>query len=142
VNRMRHSSPYAAEKDRGPSISVQVHRSRRFPFVAGVQVTALDNDAQVAAHIEDLSLFGCFVETVTPFVAQTKVSIRISHNGTVFVAQGRVAYSRAAEGMGIAFTSIEASSVSTLDDWLTELRKEAADIACSEHPSVIARYTF
>jgi PilZ domain len=123
VNQVKDSSQHAAEKDRGPAISVQVHRSRRFPFVAGVQVTALDSDAQVAAHIEDLSLFGCFVETVTPFVAGTKVSIRISHNGTLFVAQGRVAYSRDGAGMGIVFTSIEPSSVSTLDDWLTELRK-------------------
>lgn len=125
MNRMRHSSQCTIEKDRGFAISVQVHRSRRFPFVAGVQVTALDSDAQVAAHIEDLSLFGCFVETVTPFVAGTKVSIRISHNGTVFVAQGRVAYSRDSAGMGIAFTSIEPRGVSTLDDWLTELRKIA-----------------
>lgn len=86
-------------------------------------MTALDSDAQVAAHIEDLSLFGCFVETVTPFIAGTKVSIRISHDGIVFMAQGRVAYAREFAGMGIAFTAIEASSVSILDDWLTELRK-------------------
>lgn len=105
------------------AISVQVHRSRRFPFVAGVHVTALDSEAEVAAHIEDLSVFGCFVETTTPFVAGAKVSIRISHAGTAFVAQGRVAYSREFAGMGLAFTSIEPSSVSILDDWLTELRK-------------------
>jgi hypothetical protein len=73
---VKDRSQHAAEKDRGPAISVQVHRSRRFPFVAGAQITALDSDAQVAAHIEDLSLFGCFVETMTPFVARTKVSIR------------------------------------------------------------------
>ena len=91
------------------AISVQVHRSRRFPFVAGVQVTALDSDAQVAAHTEDLSVFGCFVETTTPFAVGTKVSIRISHSGSVFIAQGRVAYSRESAGMGIAFTSVEQS---------------------------------
>jgi len=68
-------------------------------------------------------VFGYFVETITPFAVGTKVSIRISHNGHVFVAQGRVAYCREFAGMGIAFTSIEPSSVSTLDDWLTGLRK-------------------
>lgn len=105
---------------RGASISVQVHRTRRFPFVAGVHVTALDREAEVAAHTEDLSLLGCSVQTVTPFTVGTKVSIRISHEGAVFVAQGRVAYAREFARMGIAFTSIEARSVAILDDWLTE----------------------
>jgi len=88
-----------------------------------VQVTDLDTGAMVAAHTEDLSLFGCFVETTKPFADGTKVRLRISHNGTVFAAQGRVAYARNGAGMGIGFTSIEPSSVSILDDWLTELRK-------------------
>lgn len=86
-------------------------------------MTALDSDAHVAAHTEDLSLFGCFVETMTPFATGTKVAVRIAHEGTVFIAQGRIAYCRESAGMGIAFTSIEPSSVSLLDTWLTELRK-------------------
>jgi hypothetical protein len=45
------------------------------------QVTALDSDTQVAAHIEDLSMFGCLVETMTPFVAGTKVSIESRTTG-------------------------------------------------------------
>ena len=83
---------------------------------------ALDSDARIAAHIEDLSVFGCFVETATPLAVETKVSIRISYGGSVFSAQGRVAHSREFAGMGIAFTLMEPSSVSILDDWLTELR--------------------
>ena len=83
-------------------------------------MTALDSEAEVAAHTEDLSLLGCSVQTVTPFAVGTKVLIRILHNGVVFVAQGRVAYAREFARMGIAFTSIEPKSVSILDDWLTE----------------------
>lgn len=62
---------------------------------------------------------GCFVETTNPFVAGTKVGLRISHEGVVFVAQGTVAYSLSGKGMGITFTSIEPSSIAILDDWLT-----------------------
>ena len=93
--------------------------------MAGVQVTALDNDAHLAAHTEDLSLFGCFVETMTPFATGTKVAVRIAHEGAVLIAQGRIAFCRESAGMGIAFTFIDPSSVSLLDTWLTEteLRK-------------------
>ena len=98
------------------------HRAPRFPFVAGIQVTDLVTEQQLAAHTEDLSLFGCFVETLAPFPAGTKVRLRISHSGANLIAQGTVAYSRNNGGMGIAFTSIEPSCVSILDAWLTGLR--------------------
>jgi hypothetical protein len=80
-------------------------------------------EKQVAAHTEDLSMFGCFVETTTPFPVGTKVRLRISHAGATFTGQGTVAYLRPNAGMGIAFTSIEPSSLPVLDIWLTNLRQ-------------------
>ncbi|HEY6442178.1 MAG TPA: PilZ domain-containing protein [Candidatus Acidoferrales bacterium] len=101
------------------SISVKRHRQQRFPFVAGIRIIALDTQAHVAAHIEDLNISGCFVETTNPFVGGTKVGLRISHDGVVFEALGTVAYSLSGRGMGITFTSIEPSSIAILDGWLT-----------------------
>jgi hypothetical protein len=80
-------------------------------------------EKQLAAHTEDLSVFGCFVETAAPFPLGTKVRLRISHAGVNFIAQGTVAHARNDGGMGVAFTSIEPSSLSILDAWLTGLRK-------------------
>jgi PilZ domain len=96
------------------------HRVQRFPFVAGVQLTALDTGTQIAAHIEDLSLFGCFVETTKPFAGGSNVRLRILHNGMIFAAEGKVAHSHPGTGMGIAFASIEPGSISVLDSWLTD----------------------
>jgi hypothetical protein len=97
------------------------HRLSRVPFVAGVQMTSIDTGDQIAAHTENLNILGCFVETATPFIEGTNVALRISHDRTIVVAQGKVAYSRRDVGMGIRFTSIESSSESILDAWLTEL---------------------
>jgi hypothetical protein len=79
-------------------------------------------EKHLAAHTEDLSVFGCFIEIVDPFPAGTKVRVRISHAGANFTAQGTVAYSQQNDGMGITFTSIEPSSLSVLDLWLANLR--------------------
>jgi hypothetical protein len=81
-------------------------------------------EKQLAAHTEDLSLFGCLVETVDPFPAGTKVRLRLSYCGANVIAQGTVTYSRNNGGMGIAFTSIEPSSLPILDAWLDDLRKK------------------
>jgi len=99
------------------------HRALRHSFVAGIEVTEVQTEKHFVARTKDLSIFGCFVETATPFPENTKVRLRISHGGVNFVTQGKVAYSRPNSGMGIAFTSIEPSSLPVLDAWLADLRK-------------------
>jgi hypothetical protein len=99
------------------------HRAPRLSFVAGIDLNDLESEKHLAAHIKDLNLLGCYVETVTPFPEGAKVRLRISHAGTNFMAIGKVAYSRPNSGMGIAFISIEPSSVPILDAWLESLRK-------------------
>lgn len=83
-------------------------------------MTALDTGTQIAAHIENLNLFGCLVETTSPLPAGTNVRVRISHRGMILAAEGKVAYSRPGAGMGIEFASIEPGSIAILDNWLTE----------------------
>lgn len=106
-------------RKRGNPIPLKPHRQQRFPFVAGIQIIALDTEAHLAAHTEDLNVSGCFVETTNPFIGGTKVGLKISHAGMVFEARGTVAYSLSGKGMGITFTSIEPSSIAILDGWLT-----------------------
>ena len=96
--------------------------------MAGIQLTDLSTEKQLAAHTEDLSVFGCFVETTSPFQNGTKVRLRISHNGANFFAHGKVAYSRPDAGMGIAFTLIEPSSLLVLEAWLAELRAASRSV--------------
>ena len=81
----------------------------------------------MAAHTENFSTFGCFVETIAPFPSGTTVRLRIAHVGANFTGQGTVVYSRPNAGMGIAFTSIEPSSLPVLDLWLSNLRKQALE---------------
>ena len=91
--------------------------------MAGIDLTDLESERHLAAHIKDLNLLGCFVETVTPFPEGTKVRLNISHAGMNFSAIGKVAYSRPNSGMGIAFITIEPRSLEILDLWLANLRK-------------------
>jgi hypothetical protein len=83
-------------------------------------VTDLGSEEQIVTLARNLSLFGCFVATATPFVTGTKVRLRIAHRGATFAALGWVAHTSASEGMGIAFGAIEAKDRALLDIWLGE----------------------
>jgi PilZ domain len=99
------------------------HRALRHPFVAGVQVTDVQTGKGLAAHTEDISAYGCFIETFAPFPADTKVKLLITHGGQHMIAHGRIAYSRPKAGMGAVFMSFELGSPAILDEWLDDLRR-------------------
>jgi hypothetical protein len=91
--------------------------------MARIELTDMQSEKHIAGHTKDLSLFGCFAETVDPFPEGTKVRLRISRGETHLVAQGKVTYSRPGSEMGIAFTTVEPSSLPVLDVWPAGLKK-------------------
>jgi hypothetical protein len=95
-------------------------RAARHLLGGAVEVTDLESEKQIATLARNLSLFGCFVATATPFLTGTKVRLRITHRGATFAALGWVAYTSASEGMGIAFGEIDARDRAILDTWLGE----------------------
>jgi PilZ domain len=99
------------------------HRAPRHSFAASVELTDLQSEAHLTAHLKDISLFGCFVETATPFPEGTKLRLKIIRAGAVVSGVGRVAFSHPPSGMGIHFTSIEPASMPVLDKWVANLRQ-------------------
>lgn len=66
---------------------------------------------------KDLSLYGCGLNTATPFPAGTKVMLKVTCAGQELVAFGKVIYGRRDIGMGIVFTMIEPHDRELLEDW-------------------------
>lgn len=102
-------------------MKVEQHRATRHRFAARVEVVDVESEKQVTAITGDLSIFGCFIETATPFPRGTKVRLRINHHGSTFAAIGQVSYSKPA-GMGIRFGTIEPAHQQTLEKWLAQAR--------------------
>jgi hypothetical protein len=99
-------------------------RARRYPFVAGVELTDVQSEAHTRERTSDLSLFGCHVDTQKLLPTATKVRIRITHRGANFEALGSVVYAGPNAGMGVVFTKIEEKGQSVLERWIDELRDE------------------
>jgi hypothetical protein len=94
-------------------------RALRHLLGGTVEVTDLESEKEIVTVARNISLLGCFVATVTPFVTGTKVRLRITHRGATFTAFGWVAYA-ATEGMGIEFGGIETKDRAVLNTWLGE----------------------
>lgn len=102
-------------------MKVEQHRATRHPFAARAEVVDVDSEKQITAVTGDLSVFGCYIETPSPFPRGTKVRVRINHRGATFVALGIISYSQST-GMGVRFGTIEPAHQQTLETWLGQLR--------------------
>lgn len=94
---------------------------RRCAFVASAEVSEPSSDARISARTSELGLGGCYIETLNPLAEGTLVHLRILRDQGTFEAQGKVVYSHASFGMGLAFTKIAPEQRALLEDWLAEL---------------------
>jgi hypothetical protein len=96
-------------------------RTPRYSLAVEIEITDVESDVQISGRTNTLSLFGCGADTQNLLPKGTRVTIKLSHEGTVARALGRIVYSRSDLGMGIAFTSVERQDELILEWWIAEL---------------------
>jgi hypothetical protein len=89
--------------------------------VASVEVTDLHSGTRLLARISELSVGGCYIDALTPFPEGTLVKLRIVRDQGAFESIGKVVYTHANFGMGVAFTNLTADQRSILEGWIAEI---------------------
>ncbi len=95
----------------------------RYPFVATAVVTELRSEARLPARTSELSIHGCYIDTLNPFPAGTDVRVKIIHGNRTFETPAQVVYIHPGYGMGLLFAAAPAEQQPVLEDWLRELAK-------------------
>jgi hypothetical protein len=92
----------------------------RHLFTAAADVVEQSSGARFSTRTTDLSPGGCFVDTMLPFEADSKVRVTIRNGKAQFEANGLVIYSQSGLGMGIAFDELDSEQRLTLKSWLAD----------------------
>jgi hypothetical protein len=108
----------------GASISVERRSAPRSAFTAAVAVVEPKSGTRIDAHTSDLSIGGCYVDTMNPFPEGTEVQLRLTTLGKSFNAKARVIYCLIGVGMGLRFITVGPEQLSILEKWFAELRGE------------------
>ena len=61
----------------GPNMDDERRRAPRHPFVAAAEVEDVAVGSRLPTRVSDLSVGGCYVDTVNPFPAGTEVRVKI-----------------------------------------------------------------
>jgi hypothetical protein len=105
-----------------PSISLGAVAERRIttrqPFSSEALVADSDANIRLRARCSDLSLKGCYVDTLNPFRTGTIVRVELRTADRVLEAVARVNSSHMGMGMGLCFQDLTPDQTSVLMNWL------------------------
>ena len=104
----------------------QERRGLRFAFSARAEIAPESSPtASVPAHVTELSLQGCFLETSASFEMQRPLLLKIYDSGEYFETEASVLYVKPL-GMGLVFRDIKPHFRAVLQKWvLTALDNQA-----------------
>ena len=117
---MRQHTGLDDPKEKTPAWTNQ-RSARRCPLVASAEVTDLRSGTRLSARISELGVGGCYVDALTPFPEGTLVKLRILRDQGAFESNGKVVYTHANFGMGVAFTNVTEDQRSILEAWIGEI---------------------
>ncbi len=98
-------------------------RTPRYPFVAVAELIDAKSQTQLSTRVTELSLYGCYFDTINPFPAGTSILVKIVSDLVFFEAAGLVIYSQPSLGMGVAFQKIHPYFLRVLKGWLLQAQK-------------------
>jgi hypothetical protein len=91
------------------------------------EATDLLTRSTVKLRCSDISLSGCYLDTINPMALGTPLWVRLVHGQRVFESHGKIAYMVPRLGMGVAFAQpIPADQLAVLNDWLAEVGDSSA----------------
>ena len=107
-----------------PDVTAERRIAPRYPMVLSAEVVELPRGARLSARTSDLSLTGCYIDTLNPIPQGSEIRLRITHHDGVFEAVGRVVYVSYGLGMGMTFTKMTEEQKARLVSWLENREQE------------------
>jgi len=107
-----------------PDVTVERRSAPRHAMVLAAEVVELPRGAKLNARTADISLTGCYIDTLNPVPHGSEVRVRITHGTETFVALGRVVYVSNGLGIGITFVKMEDDQLAVLARWFSEPDRE------------------
>jgi PilZ domain len=108
----------------GRSAGSERRIASRRPVSAAAVVVDTHASLRLEARCSDLSMQGCYVDTLNPFPLGTDSHIELQMDGAVVATRARVNCSHAGMGMGLSFQELTPDQKSVLSKWLTNERVE------------------
>jgi hypothetical protein len=108
----------AHDKTQGKDTATAERReAERYPFVCPVEVVDVAGSAMISARTSDLSLQGCYIDTLNTLPKGTRVRLQLNKNNQRLEVRAQVTACHVG-GMGVVFEQLSPAQQGTVVSWL------------------------
>jgi PilZ domain-containing protein len=119
------SDEFASSKGQ-EAAAAERREAQRYPFICPAELMELGGSMRISARTSDLSLHGCYIDTLNPFPKETRVQLQLTKNDQHLELQARVTACHMGSGMGLMFEQLTPEQSLIIAGWLegTSVREE------------------
>jgi hypothetical protein len=110
----------AARREPAQSAEHERRVARRNTLVASVKAGELTNGMSLSARTSDVSVHGCYLNTLNPFSPGTRIRVHLTKGNETFHSLAVVVYVHDDLGMGVAFTEISPTAREMIHRWMAD----------------------
>jgi hypothetical protein len=92
----------------------------RHTISAAAKLTDWESNTRLLARCSDLSVAGCYIDTMNPFPENSIVRLQLTNNQETFEVDAHVISRHVGMGMGLVFDGLGPEQMSVLADWLSK----------------------
>jgi hypothetical protein len=96
-------------------------RDPRYPLVAEARIADIGSSTEIKLRTSDLSITGCYLDTVSPLPNGTEIVLKICRDDGLFETNAKVVYVHPGMGMGVQFTDTKPAQQTILVRWIAEI---------------------
>ena len=94
----------------------------RSSFIAPAELADMRTGSRIKARTSDLSMQGCYIDTLNPLPVGSAVRVQVQHDGQVLDVLATVSSRHVGSGMGLVFADMSPAQRAVVTNWLTDLR--------------------
>lgn len=113
-----HAHPPRDQADDAATAVAERREARRYTFICAVELTEVQSGARISARTTDLSLRGCYIDTLNPFPVGTRVRLQLNKNDQHLQFRAEVTSCHMGSGMGLIFEQLTPAQTNTVVSWL------------------------
>ena len=114
----QHPVIQLAPRDNPPTVERRC--ATRTAFIAPVELIEAATGARIKARVADLSLHGCYVDTLNPLPVGSSVRLQIQRLNERLELTGTISSQHPGSGMGVEFSDVTLEQRTSLKNWLAE----------------------
>jgi len=122
LSELNATTQTAAAPQAGERRRIERRKHPRYPVNGGgAEIRQQGVDSRIWARLTDISLGGCYLETMSPLPVLTYINLGLILEEQHLNAKGQVVVAHPNFGMGIQFIDMSAADRKVLESWLAAL---------------------